>query len=93
MSTNGRFCCPLCGWMSSCSDHGEIVDRVHAVINKAVESEGRSAHYSGAGFSNMFFKFRGVADKDFDAWVAQKKKAAGLTPATDFASATIPANR
>jgi cytochrome o ubiquinol oxidase subunit II len=47
--------------------------KLHAVINKAVESEGRSAHYSGAGFSNMFFKFRGVADKDFDAWVAKAK--------------------
>ncbi len=47
--------------------------KLHAVVNKAVESEGRSAHYSGAGFSNMFFKFRGVADKDFDAWVAKTK--------------------
>lgn len=47
--------------------------KLHAVVNKAVDSEGRSAHYSGAGFSNMFFKFRGVADKDFDAWVAKAK--------------------
>ena len=35
-----------------------------------------------------------VVSKDvFDKWVEQKKKAAGLLPATDFASATAPANR
>jgi cytochrome o ubiquinol oxidase subunit II len=48
--------------------------KLHAVINKPGDSEGRSAHYSGAGFSNMFFKFRGLADKDFDAWVAKAKQ-------------------
>jgi len=47
--------------------------KLHAVVNRSTDSEGRSAHYSGAGFSNMFFKFRGVADKDFDAWVAKAK--------------------
>ncbi len=51
--------------------------KLHAVINKAVDSEGRSAHYSGTGFSNMFFKFRGAADKDFDAWVAKAKAEGG----------------
>ncbi len=35
-----------------------------------------------------------VVSKDvFDKWVEQKKKAAGLAPATNFASATAPANR
>ncbi|MDP4024031.1 ubiquinol oxidase subunit II [Methylobacterium sp. NEAU 140] len=47
--------------------------KLHAVINKAGDYEGRSAHYSGAGFSNMFFAFRGLSNADFDAWVAKAK--------------------
>jgi cytochrome o ubiquinol oxidase subunit II len=40
-----------------------------AVINRAGEYEGFSANYSGAGFSGMRFKFRGVSQNDFDDWV------------------------
>jgi cytochrome o ubiquinol oxidase subunit 2 len=40
-----------------------------AVINRAGEYEGFSANYSGAGFSGMSFKFRGVTQKEFDDWV------------------------
>ena len=36
---------------------------------------------------------RVVSKDDFDKWVEQKKKAAGLLPATDVASVTAPANR
>jgi cytochrome c oxidase subunit 2 len=37
---------------------------------------------------------RVVSQADFDKWVADKKKAAGLAPATDVASAaTTPATR
>jgi heme/copper-type cytochrome/quinol oxidase subunit 2 len=35
-----------------------------------------------------------VSKADFDKWIADKKKAAGLAPATDVASAaTTPATR
>jgi cytochrome o ubiquinol oxidase subunit 2 len=40
-----------------------------AVINRAGEYEGFSANYSGAGFSGMRFKFRGVSQNEFDDWV------------------------
>jgi cytochrome o ubiquinol oxidase subunit 2 len=40
-----------------------------AVINQAGEYEGFSANYSGAGFSGMRFKFRGVSQNEFDHWV------------------------
>ncbi|WP_294645378.1 ubiquinol oxidase subunit II [uncultured Aureimonas sp.] len=43
--------------------------KLHAVINKPGVYEGMSANYSGAGFSNMHFKFHGLAQGDFDAWV------------------------
>lgn len=44
--------------------------QLHAVINKPGVYEGFSANYSGAGFSDMKFKFKGLSDADFDRWVA-----------------------
>lgn len=51
--------------------------RLHAVINEAGAFRGFSANYSGAGFSGMYFTFRGLTDTDFDAWVAKVKSAGG----------------
>ncbi len=48
--------------------------KLHAVINKAGEYEGLSSNYSGDGFSHMRFKFHGVDQAGFDAWVAQVKQ-------------------
>src|SRR5438552_10717333 len=49
---------------------------LNAVINRPGEYEGFSANYSGAGFSDMRFKFLGMSAADFDQWV-QKAKAGG----------------
>ncbi len=43
--------------------------QLNAVINKAGTYDGLSANYSGEGFSHMRFKFHGMAEQDFDAWV------------------------
>jgi cytochrome o ubiquinol oxidase subunit II len=43
------------------------------VINEQGEWEGFSANYSGAGFSHMRFKYRGVSQDEFDNWVARNK--------------------
>lgn len=51
---------------------------LNAVINQAGDYEGFSANYSGAGFSHMRFRFKGLSAGDFDAWVA-KVKASGET--------------
>lgn len=48
--------------------------KLHAVINKAGEYEGLSSNYSGDGFSHMRFKFHGVDQAGFDAWVARVKQ-------------------
>ncbi|PRC92753.1 ubiquinol oxidase subunit II [Solimicrobium silvestre] len=48
--------------------------RLNAVINQPGEFDGFSANYSGAGFSDMKFKFHGMTHADFDLWV-QKIKA------------------
>jgi cytochrome o ubiquinol oxidase subunit 2 len=46
---------------------------LYAVINKPGEFEGFSANYSGAGFSHMRFKFHGLDQAGFDAWVSKAK--------------------
>ena len=46
---------------------------LHAVLDRPVESEGFSANYSGAGFTDMRFKLYGVEQGKFDAWVASAK--------------------
>ncbi|WP_439495294.1 ubiquinol oxidase subunit II [Bosea sp. (in: a-proteobacteria)] len=43
--------------------------KLNAVINHAGDFEGFSANYSGAGFSDMRFRFRGVDETAFGDWV------------------------
>ncbi|WP_413624678.1 ubiquinol oxidase subunit II [Luteibacter sp. Lutesp34] len=50
--------------------------KLNAVMNKTGDFEGISANYSGAGFSDMRFRFHSLSDADFQAWVA-KAKASG----------------
>ncbi|MES2337387.1 MAG: ubiquinol oxidase subunit II [Pseudomonadota bacterium] len=47
--------------------------KLHAVINTPGNYAGFSSNYSGAGFSGMRFRFHGMDDADFAAWVAQNK--------------------
>jgi cytochrome o ubiquinol oxidase subunit II len=52
--------------------------QLHAVINHAGDYDGFSANYSGAGFSDMRFKFHGMSRAAFDRWVATAR-ASGQT--------------
>ncbi|MBW8831067.1 MAG: ubiquinol oxidase subunit II [Burkholderiales bacterium] len=47
--------------------------QLHAVINHVGDYEGFSANYSGAGFSEMRFRFLGLSNGDFDRWVAANR--------------------
>jgi cytochrome o ubiquinol oxidase subunit 2 len=49
--------------------------QLNAVMNKPGDYEGFSANYSGAGFSGMHFKFRGLSAGDFEHWVQSAKTA------------------
>ena len=51
---------------------------LNAVINHPGEFEGFSANYSGAGFSDMKFKFHGLNQAEFDHWVQTFKGQAAL---------------
>ena len=48
---------------------------LHAVINEPGDYYGISGNYSGAGYSDMKFRFYGLSGTDFDAWVARAKAA------------------
>jgi cytochrome o ubiquinol oxidase subunit II len=50
---------------------------LHAVANKPGNFGGFSANYSGAGFSNMRFRFKAMDKAGFDQWVAQVKASGG----------------
>jgi cytochrome o ubiquinol oxidase subunit 2 len=50
---------------------------LNAVQNKPVTSFGISSNYSGAGYSDMKFGYRGVAQADFDGWVQSVKAGGG----------------
>jgi cytochrome c oxidase subunit 2 len=54
---------------------------------------GQCSQICGNMHSYMPIAVRVVSQAEFDKWVEQKKKSAGLMPATDVASATTPANR
>jgi len=55
--------------------------QLHAVLNRAGDSEGFSANYSGAGFSGMRFKVKGLTQAGFDGWIAEAKGQGALTRA------------
>jgi cytochrome o ubiquinol oxidase subunit 2 len=54
---------------------------LHAVLNRPGSYEGYSANYSGAGFSDMRFRLRGLPTADFDRWV-EETRAGGRPLAT-----------
>jgi len=54
---------------------------------------GQCSKICGQDHSYMPIAVRVVSKADFDAWIAQKKKAAGLLPESGLASADRPANR
>jgi cytochrome o ubiquinol oxidase subunit 2 len=52
---------------------GGMETKLHAVINEPGIYDGFSANYSGAGFNGMRFKFLGMAEGDFEQWLAKAK--------------------
>ncbi|WP_150696057.1 ubiquinol oxidase subunit II [Pandoraea terrae] len=67
--------------------------RLHAVINRAGEYDGFSANYSGAGFSDMRFKFHGMSAENFDTWVRQVKADGKTLTRAEYARLAQPSER
>lgn len=66
---------------------------LNAVINRAGEFDGFSANYSGAGFSDMHFKFRGVSTENFDRWVQSSKAESAALSRADYLQLEKPSLR
>jgi cytochrome o ubiquinol oxidase subunit 2 len=67
--------------------------QLHAVINKAGVYDGISGNYSGPGFSGMRFKFHGLSDGDFEAWVAANKAGGNTLTRADYLLLEQPSER
>ncbi|QUD90693.1 ubiquinol oxidase subunit II [Phenylobacterium montanum] len=64
--------------------------QLNAVINQPGVYEGFSSNYSGAGFSGMKFKFKGLTPAEFDHWVAQAKAASPALTRADYLALARP---
>jgi cytochrome o ubiquinol oxidase subunit 2 len=66
---------------------------LNAVINKQGTYEGLSANYSGAGFSDMRFKFHAKDAAGFDAWVKSVKDGGSTLDRTGYLALEKPSQR
>jgi len=67
--------------------------QLHAVINAPGEYEGFSANYSGEGFSHMTFKFHGMAQGEFDDWVAKVRASSDVLDREKYLTLEKPSER
>ncbi|WP_233260088.1 ubiquinol oxidase subunit II [Luteibacter sp. OK325] len=67
--------------------------KLHAVMNKTGDFEGISANYSGAGFSDMRFRFHSLSDSDFDTWVAKARANGNTLSREDYLKLEQPSER
>lgn len=66
---------------------------LNAVINRPGVFDGFSANYSGAGFSDMHFKFHGMSPEDFNRWVATAKTGSAELNRADYLQLEKPSLR
>lgn len=67
--------------------------QVHAVLNRPGEYQGLSANYSGAGFSDMRFRLRGLAQGEFDQWVRQTQATSVPLTTADYLKLEAPTQK
>jgi len=66
---------------------------LHAVLNRPGDYDGLSANYSGAGFSDMHFRLRGLAPADFDRWVGETRAGGRALPTAAFLQLEKPSEK
>ena len=64
--------------------------QLHAVLDKTGEYEGVSANYSGAGFSGMRFKVKGLTAAEFDRWAAGVRSGSAQLTRADYLALAKP---
>jgi cytochrome o ubiquinol oxidase subunit II len=58
--------------------------KLHAVMNTPGDYVGFSANYSGAGFSEMRFRLKGMSDADFERWLAKVRRSGNALARADY---------
>jgi cytochrome o ubiquinol oxidase subunit II len=66
---------------------------LHAVMNHPGDYDGFSANYSGAGFSDMRFKFHGLSAADFSRWVQSARHGGGTLDPQQYLQLARPSER
>jgi cytochrome o ubiquinol oxidase subunit 2 len=66
---------------------------LNAVMNKTGTYDGFSSNYSGAGFSDMRFKFHAKDAAGFDAWIKSVKAGGGALERTGYLQLEKPSQR
>jgi cytochrome o ubiquinol oxidase subunit 2 len=64
--------------------------QLHAVLNRTGDYEGFSANYSGAGFSGMRFKLKGLTPAEFDRWAAGMRAGGGQLTRAEYVALARP---
>jgi cytochrome o ubiquinol oxidase subunit II len=58
--------------------------RLHAVMNAPGDYVGFSANYSGAGFSGMRFRLKGMTETDFERWLGDVRRNGGALGRAEY---------
>ncbi len=67
--------------------------QLNAVMNAKGEYEGFSSHYSGAGFSQMRFRFRGLSERGFSDWIAAARGSGEALTRAEYLALEVPGER
>ncbi len=67
--------------------------KMHAVMNHVGIYDGFSANYSGPGFSQMRFKFHGMAKEDFARWVEKVRTDGGELTRPTYRDLELPSQK
>jgi cytochrome o ubiquinol oxidase subunit 2 len=67
--------------------------KLHGVINAPGDYKGFSANYSGDGFSDMRFTFKGLSDQQFNAWIAQARQSGAVLDRVSYLELARPSEK
>lgn len=67
--------------------------QLHAVLRRTGDFDGYSANYSGAGFSDMHFRLKGVDESGFARWLAAARGGNHALQLADYRALARPSER
>lgn len=67
--------------------------QMHAILRRTGDFQGYSANYSGAGFSDMRFRLRGVDERGFGRWLAETRASGRTLPLSAYRELVKPSEK